>query len=194
MLDCIFALSGSIFLSAAWMQAPKSWLSNLKITVNWKAELICSTMGLRSKMILTRQNTHPWNEISRHIRIQNTNKEMHTSLRETKLGETRWGRVPRRGDRLESFIDFWLDISQHFDTAGEKKITRLDLKIRISIKREIFIHGCQVYEQYSTFSFKEHWQLRNAFLILCKEPLAVGKRELPENQHVISNIANSFCC
>lgn len=30
MLDCIFALSGSIFLSAAWMKAPKSWLSNLK--------------------------------------------------------------------------------------------------------------------------------------------------------------------
>lgn len=122
MLDCIFALSGSIFLSAAWMQAPKSWLSNLKITVNWKAELICSTMGLRSKMILTRQNTHPWNEISRHIRIQNTNKEMHTSLRETKLGETRCGRVPRRGDRLEAFIDFWLNISQHLIQLEKKKL------------------------------------------------------------------------
>lgn len=47
---------------------------------------------------------------------------MHTSLCETKLGETRCGRVPRRGDRLEAFIDFWLNISQHFDTAGEKKL------------------------------------------------------------------------
>lgn len=101
---------------------------------------------------------------------------MHTSLCETKLGETRCGRVPRRGDRLEAFIDFWLNISQHFDTAGGKKITRLYLKIRISIKREIFIHECHVYEQYSAFSFKEHWQLRNAFFVLCKEPHAAGKR------------------
>lgn len=43
-------------------------------------------------------------------------------LPEAKLGETRCGRVPARGDRLETLVDLWLNISQHFDTAGEKKL------------------------------------------------------------------------
>lgn len=64
----------------------------------------------------------PINEISRHAMIKNMEKWAHKYAVQPQDGREQVGEISNEGgNRLEALVDLWLNISQHCDTAAEKK-------------------------------------------------------------------------